>query len=505
MNKTIKNALISVYHKDNLEPIVKALNQLGVNIISTGGTFDFIKALNIPVSAVEDKTSYPSILGGRVKTLHPKVFGGILTRRDNEQDKNQIAQYDIDEIDLVIVDLYPFEETVANTDDEQQIIEKIDIGGISLIRAAAKNYKDVLIISSRNQYTALLNLLNQQKAETTLEQRKAFAGQAFQISSAYDTAIYSYFAGDDSEAFKVSFDQRKTLRYGENPHQKAAFYGDFDANFEKLSGKEISYNNLLDIEAAVNLIDEFKGTTFAILKHNNACGIATRNTLVDAWKEALSGDPVSAFGGILVANRNINLETATEIDKIFYEVVIAPGFDDDALELLMKKEKRIILVDKRQDKPKKQFRTMLNGVLVQDADRAIEDRKVMKTATTQQPDENQLADLEFALKVVKHTKSNAIVLAKNQKLLASGVGQTSRVDALKQAIEKAQSFKNFTEGGVMASDAFFPFADSVEIAHKAGIKAVVQPGGSVRDNLSIEYCNNNNMAMVFTGVRHFKH
>jgi len=505
MNKKINSALISVYHKDYLDKIVKELNNLGVKLISTGGTYDFINKLKIKVSKVEDLTTYPSILGGRVKTLHPNVFGGILARRDNDTDKQQLAEYNINEIDLVIVDLYPFEQTVASNAPEQDIIEKIDIGGISLIRAAAKNFKDVVIISSMSQYDELHKLLVEQKGETTLEQRKKFAREAFNISSHYDTAIFNYFDNNEGSAFKVDYNQKMELRYGENPHQKAAFYGDFNSSFDILGGKPISYNNLLDIDAAVNLIDEFNETTFAILKHNNACGIASRNKLADAWKDALAGDPVSAFGGILVTNTKIDLETAKEIDKIFYEVVIAPDYEKDALELLQKKDKRIILVDKRESKPKTLFRTILNGLLVQDADRAIELKDAMKTVTKVAPSDAELSDLEFALKIVKHTKSNAIVLAKNKMLLASGVGQTSRVDALKQAIEKANNFKNSIQGGVMASDAFFPFADSVEIAHKAGITAVVEPGGSMRDKDSIEYCDNNNISMVFTGVRHFKH
>jgi phosphoribosylaminoimidazolecarboxamide formyltransferase/IMP cyclohydrolase len=505
MAKKIKNALISVYHKDNLERIVKELDRLNVGLISTGGTYSFIKELGVSVTPVEELTSYPSILGGRVKTLHPNIFGGILARRDNLGDNEQLEEYNIEEIDLVIVDLYPFEDTVAGNASEQDIIEKIDIGGISLIRAAAKNFKDVLIVSSMGQYDDLYNLLKEQNGETTIEQRKEFAKEAFNVSSHYDSAIFNYFDGDEKTSFKVDYSHKMELRYGENPHQKAAFYGDFDSSFDVLGGKAISYNNLLDIDAAVNLIDEFKDVTFAILKHNNACGIASRPKLVDAWKEALSGDPISAFGGILVSNTKIDLETATEIDKIFYEVVIAPDYDKDALELLQKKSKRIILVDKRVGKPTVQHRTLLNGLLVQDIDSQVEGKEFMKVATKESPTEEQLSDLEFALKLVKHTKSNAIVLAKDKKLLASGVGQTSRVDALKQAIEKANNFENWLDGGVMASDAFFPFADSVEIAHKAGIKAVVQPGGSVKDKDSIAYCDNNEMSMVFTGVRHFKH
>lgn len=505
MKKKIKSALISVYHKDHLEPIVQKLNELGVKIFSTGGTFDFIKGLDLPVTLVEDITGYPSILGGRVKTLHPKVFGGILARRENEDDVHQLGQYQIPEIDLVIVDLYPFESTVESGALEQEIIEKIDIGGISLIRAAAKNFKDVLIVGSREQYQEFYKLLIDFNGETDLNQRRNFARCAFGISSHYDTAIFNYFDLDVPTAFRASYNHRMELRYGENPHQTAAFFGNFDASFKILGGKSVSYNNLLDIDAAVNLIDEFDETTFAILKHNNACGLASRPNLTDAWKEALSGDPVSAFGGILITNAGIDLATAQEIDKLFYEVLIAPSYQKEALELLLKKDKRIILVDVRTTKPRTQFRTVLNGVLFQETDSSIEGKDKMQEVTEVKPTPEQYNDLEFALKIVKHTKSNTIVLAKNKKLLASGVGQTSRVDALKQAIEKANSFENWLPGSVMASDAFFPFADSVEIAHKAGITAVVQPGGSVRDKDTVEFCNQHKLAMVFTGVRHFKH
>lgn len=505
MKKRIKSALISVYHKDNLEPIVRKLNELGVKIYSTGGTYDFIQGLNVPVMLVEELTSYPSILGGRVKTLHPKVFGGILARRENEDDVKQLDQYQIPEIDLVIVDLYPFEATVESGALEHEIIEKIDIGGISLIRAAAKNFKDVLIVGSRAQYNDFYRLLTEHHGETDLNQRRNFARCAFAISSHYDTAIFNYFDLDIPTSFRASYNQRMGLRYGENPHQSAAFFGDFSSSFVIKGGKSVSYNNLLDIDASVNLIDEFQETTFAILKHNNACGIASRPSLVDAWKDALSGDPVSAYGGILVTNSEVDLATAVEIDKLFYEVLIAPSYQPGALELLLKKDKRIILVDVRKSKPRTQFRTILNGVLMQDVDLSMETEETMQAVTEAKPTNEQYRDLEFALKVVKHTKSNAIVLVKDKKLLASGVGQTSRVDALKQAIEKANSFENWLPGAVMASDAFFPFADSIEIAHKAGIKAVVQPGGSVRDKDTIDYCNQNNLAMVFTGVRHFKH
>jgi phosphoribosylaminoimidazolecarboxamide formyltransferase/IMP cyclohydrolase len=504
-SKKIKTALVSVYHKDRMEEICSRLHELDVKIISTGGTKSFIEQLDVPVTAVEELTSYPSILGGRVKTLHPKIFGGILSRRNEALDIEQMNQYNIPEIDLVVVDLYPFEETVASGADHQDIIEKIDIGGISLIRAAAKNYQDVVIISSQDQYADLLEIL-ENEGETTIEIRKGLAMKAFEISSHYDTAIFNYFKGDsDYKVFKQSVSQAKILRYGENPHQQGIFYGNFDQIFEQLHGKEISYNNLLDIEAAVYLIDEFSETTFAILKHNNACGIASREKLVDAYKDALAGDPVSAFGGILITNVTIDNETAKEINELFCEVVIAPAYDAEALSVLESKKNRIILIRKECELPRKQFRTLLNGVLEQDRDLSMENRDQMKTATKLAPSDREYTDLEFANKVVKHTKSNTIVLAKNKQLMASGVGQTSRVDALRQAIDKARNFGFDLTGGVMASDAFFPFPDCVEIADEAGIKAVVQPGGSIRDKDSIEYCDKHKMSMVLTGVRHFKH
>jgi len=503
--KKIKSALISVYHKDGLNAIVKKLDDLNISIYSTGGTLKFIEEQGVHATAVEDLTGYPSILGGRVKTLHPKVFGGILSRREHDNDRAQMIEYDIPPIDLVIVDLYPFEATVASGASHEEIIEKIDIGGISLIRAAAKNYKDVLIISSRNQYSELLVLLEEKNGETTLNDRKSFAGEAFNQSSHYDTAIYSYFSGDNTSALKVSMLSGKKLRYGENPHQDGYFFGDFNAVFDQLWGKEISYNNLLDIDAAVGLIGEFSDPTIAILKHNNACGLASRDKLVEAWKDALAGDPVSAFGGILTSNQKVDAATAEEMNKIFFEVVIAPAYDEDALEILKSKKNRIILVLKEVAMPKQQVRTMLNGMLVQDRDDKTEIPADLKTATKQSPSPEQLKDLLFANILVKHTKSNAIVLAKNRQLIASGVGQTSRIDALKQAIEKARHFKFDLQDAVMASDAFFPFADSVEIANNAGITAVIQPGGSVRDQDSIDYCNDHGMCMVFTGIRHFKH
>jgi len=503
--KKIRSALISVYHKDNLEEVVNELLKNNVSIYSTGGTKSFIEGLGAKVTAVEDLTGYPSILGGRVKTLHPKVFGGILSRRDDDSDKKQTAEYDIPEIDLVIVDLYPFEETLKSGANDAEIIEKIDIGGISLIRAAAKNFKDVLVVSTREQYKELKQLLVEKEGSTDIEDRKKFAATAFHISSHYDSAIFNYFDREALSAFKESVFPGKKLRYGENPHQEGYFYGDFDEIFEKLYGKEISYNNLLDIDAAVNLIGEFEETTFAILKHNNACGIASRNKLIDAWTDALAGDPVSAFGGILVTNVQLDLKTAEEINKLFYEVVIAPSYEEKALELLKEKKNRIILVQKSANFKDRSSRTILNGTLVQDKDMYTESVQDLNSVTNLKPDDSTIADLLFANKIVKHTKSNAIVLVKNKQLCASGVGQTSRVDALKQAIEKAKSFNFSLQGAVMASDAFFPFADSVEIAHNAGISSVIQPGGSIKDQDSIDYCNSNNISMVFTGIRHFKH
>lgn len=503
--KNIKSALISVYHKDGLEEIIQKLNQSGVHFYSTGGTKDFIEGLGIAVTAVEEITGYPSILGGRVKTLHPKVFGGILARRENEGDLKQLAQYEIPEIDLIIVDLYPFEATVASGAAHDDIIEKIDIGGISLIRGAAKNYKDVVIVSNQGQYARLLGLLNEQNNATSLEDRLWFAREAFATSSHYDSAIFNYFAGDEPASFRQSLNGSKTLRYGENPHQKGTFYGQFEAMFDQLQGKEISCNNLLDIDAAVNLIDEFSDTTFAILKHNNACGCASRENMLDAYKSALAGDPVSAFGGIFVTNKVVDKETAEEASKIFFEVFIAPGYDAEALEIFKAKKNLIILVRKAIELPTNQYRTVLNGVIAQERDLKIETAGDLKPVTIISPDNNQLSDLLFANRLVKQSKSNTIVLAKDKQLLASGVGQTSRVDALRQAIEKAKSFGFDLKGAVMASDAFFPFPDCVEIAHNEGIDTVIQPGGSIRDKDSVDYCNNNNMSMVVTGFRHFKH
>jgi len=504
--KKIKSALISVYYKDHIDQIARKLNELGVKIYSTGGTQEFIEKLGVKVTSVEELTGYPSILGGRVKTLHPKVFGGILSRRNNQADLDQLKQYEIPEIDLVIVDLYPFEETVASGAQHQSVIEKIDIGGISLIRAAAKNYNDVVIVASKAQYSDLLLLLNEKEGQTTLADRKMFAAEAFNITSHYDTAIFNYFNKDfNSKVFKQSITLSKELRYGENPHQIGVYFGDIEKLFDQICGKEISYNNLLDIDSAVNLIGEFNETTVAVLKHNNACGIASRPALIDAWKDALAGDTVSAYGGIIITNKVIDKNTAQEINKIFFEVIIAPGYDKEALIILETKKNRIILVQKEKQFPTQQFRSILNGVLAQDKDLKSETESDMRPVTKRVPEKSEITDMEFANKLVKHSKSNAIVLAKDKQLLASGVGQTSRVDALKQAIMKAGSFGFGLKGAVMASDAFFPFPDCVEIAHQAGITAVIQPGGSIHDNDSIEYCNKNNIAMVFTGIRHFKH
>ncbi len=507
-NKTMSSALISVFSKEGLAPIVKKLNDLNVTIYSTGGTEKFIKDLGINVVPVEDVTSYPSILGGRVKTLHPKVFGGILNRQNHDGDVAELVEFEIPQIDLVIVDLYPFEKTVASGAAHQDIIEKIDIGGISLIRAAAKNYADVTCVSSVDDYSEFLELLKEKNGKTSDDDRKRFAAKAFNVSSHYDTAIFNYFNKNHEEAvLKISETHGKVLRYGENPHQKGFFFGDFDAMFTKLHGKELSYNNLLDVDAAVNLILEFKSEnpTFAILKHNNACGFAQRDTVHQAYVDALAGDPISAFGGILICNTQIDKATAEEIHNLFCEVVIAPSFSDEALDILKGKKNRILLILNDVELPKTTVRTCLNGALVQERDAKTDSADDLKTATTKAPSQSEIDDLIFASKLCKHTKSNTIVLAKNKQLLASGTGQTSRVDALNQAIHKAKSFNFDLNGAVMASDAFFPFPDCVEIADKAGITAVIQPGGSIKDQLSIDYCNENNIAMVFTGTRHFKH
>ena len=503
--KKIQNALISVFHKDRLEPIIKELNRLDVTIYSTGGTQKFIEDAGVPVVPVENLTSFPSILGGRVKTLHPHVFGGILARRHESGDLEQLQQYNIPEIDLIIVDLYPFEDTVASGAAEQDIIEKIDIGGISLIRAAAKNFRDTLIVPSREDYQETLEILQAQEGATSLEQRKTFASKAFNISSHYDTAIFNYFNDGSIQSLKQSVQESKTLRYGENPHQEGRFYGKLDDMFDQLNGKELSYNNLLDVDAAVNLMAEFNDTTFAILKHNNACGLASRGNLIDAWKDALAADPVSAFGGVLITNKKVNAETAEEIHKLFFEVIIAPAYDEAALELLKTKKNRVVLVQKEVELPSKTVRTILNGVLEQDKDSKTDTITDMKDVCNVLATEEQKIDLAFASKLCKNTKSNTIIFAKNKQLLSSGVGQTSRVDALKQAVVKAKAFGFDLNGAVMASDAFFPFPDCVELANNEGIKAVIQPGGSIKDQLSIDYCNDHNMAMVFTGTRHFKH
>lgn len=506
--KKIKSALISVFYKDGLEDIVRALDAQGVTIYSTGGTQKFIQELGIEPVAVESLTGYPSILGGRVKTLHPKVFGGILSRRDMFSDGEQLAQYEIPEIDLVIVDLYPFEQTVASGAAEQDIIEKIDIGGISLIRAAAKNFNDVVIVPAVDYYNEFLTLYKEQDGCTTLEQRHRFAAYAFNVSSHYDTAIFNHFnESEQIPAFKQSCRHGEVLRYGENPHQKGVFYGDLEGCFDKLNGKEISYNNLGDIDAACALIDDFEGqTAFAILKHNNACGMAVRPTLLEAWKDALAGDPVSAFGGVLICNQKVTKEVADEMHKIFFEVCIAPDYADDALEVLRGKKNRIILRRKAFKMADPMFRSVLNGVLVQDRDTVVPTAAdMLKSVTSTAITPEQAEDLAFATILVKHTKSNAIVLAKGRQLYASGTGQTSRVDALRQAIAKAQSFGFDLNGAVMASDAFFPFPDCVEIAHNAGIVAVAHPGGSIHDQDSIDYCEKNKMGMAITGKRHFKH
>ena len=504
-NKKIKNVLVSVFNKDGLLSVIKKLDKHGVNIYSTGGTEQYIKNNNIKVTKVEDLTSYPSILGGRVKTLHPKIFGGILARRDVEEDKDQLTKYVIPEFDLVIVDLYPFEKTVQIPNvTEDEIIEKIDIGGISLIRAAAKNFKDVLVVSEIRQYDQLLDIIKED-CSSSLKDRQKFAINAFKISSNYDTNIFNYFSDNSNDIFVQNINKKYDLRYGENPHQEGVFFGNLEDFLTKLNGKDLSYNNLLDIDAAINLISEFDELTFAILKHNNACGVASRDNLLDAWKSALEADPISAFGGVLITNHEINLETAKEIDKLFYEVLIAPSFAKDALELLTQKKNRVILLQKNVLLPNKQFRTILNGVLQQEKDLKTDSTDDMKTVTKVSPTKQEEIDLIFASKICKHTKSNTIVFAKNKQLISSGVGQTSRVDALNQAVKKAISFKFNLNGAVMASDAFFPFPDCVSLANEAGVTSVIQPGGSIKDNLSIEYCDKHEMSMVMTGIRHFKH
>ncbi|EAZ80470.1 bifunctional phosphoribosylaminoimidazolecarboxamide formyltransferase/IMP cyclohydrolase [Algoriphagus machipongonensis] len=505
--KKIESALISVFYKDNLEPIIALLKKHGVKIYSTGGTQKFIEEQGAEVIPVEELTSYPSIFGGRVKTLHPKVFGGILYRRDNEGDVSQAAEFDIPAIDLVIVDLYPFEETVASGASEADIIEKIDIGGISLIRAAAKNFKDVTIIASKDQYTELEEKLAEQDGATTIEDRRYFAAQAFQVSSNYDTHIFNYFnSSENIPALKVSETKSKALRYGENPHQSAHFYGNLEDLFDQLNGKELSYNNLVDVDAAVNLIAEFKGeTAFAILKHTNACGVALAPTVKEAYQKAFAADTTSAFGGVLITNQTVDKDAAEEMHSLFFEVLIAPDFTEDALAVLKGKKNRILLKQKMELPGTKMMKTLLNGVIEQDKDLATETKADFTVATKKVPTEEEKDALVFAAKICKHTKSNTIILSNGNQMFSSGVGQTSRVDALQQAIEKAKSFGFDLNGAVMASDAFFPFPDCVEIAHKAGITSVVQPGGSIKDQLSIDYCDENGISMVMTGVRHFKH
>lgn len=504
MNRSIKSALISVFYKDGLEPIVRKLNELGVTIYSTGGTQSFVENLGIPCVAVESVTSYPSILGGRVKTLHPKVFGGILARRDFAEDQQHVQEYEIPLLDLVIVDLYPFEETVRSTNDEKAIIEKIDIGGVSLIRAAAKNHQDVCIVASRNQYAHLLELLNTQNGETTLADRRKMAAAAFAECAHYDVAIADYFAkGTDAIEFQLAVANKQPLRYGENPHQPAAFYGDIEALFTKLNGKELSYNNLVDVDAACQIIAEFTNPAFAIIKHTNVCGVAERSDVLTAWEAALAGDPESAFGGVLASNQTVNIATAQKINELFFEILIAPAFDEDALTLLKSKKNRILLQQKQNFYPEREYKRILNGVLVQDADKT--NYAEWTEAGGRNTTEVEKQDLIFANIICKHLKSNAIALVKNKQLVGKGCGQTSRIDALRQSLEKANQFGFNLEGAVLASDAFFPFDDCARMAHQAGITALIQPGGSVRDNDTIQYCKDNNIALVITGVRHFKH
>ncbi|MFP4619678.1 MAG: bifunctional phosphoribosylaminoimidazolecarboxamide formyltransferase/IMP cyclohydrolase [Bacteroidales bacterium] len=505
--KKIQSALISVFNKDKLEPIIQKLDDLDVKIYSTGGTQKYIDNLGFKATPVEEVTDYPSILSGRVKTLHPKIFGGILARREASQDQQEMKKYGIPEIDLVLVDLYPFEQTLEENPSDEEIIEKIDIGGISLIRAAAKNYKDTLVIPSKAYYDDLIHILGENQGETDIEQRKHYAVEAFNVSSHYDTVIFNHFNQQEfsKNTFKQSFINPTELRYGENPHQQGVFFGAFEKLFDQLHGKQISYNNLIDIDAAVHLIEDFEPRSFAILKHNNPCGMASRTDLTEAWNAALAGDPVSAFGGILISNCTVDKNVAEEINKLFFEIIIAPSYDEGALEILKQKKNRIILVQKSAFLPKQQYRSLLNGVIMQDKDIRTEYQADLKTVTEKVPTEKEIADLLFANKIVKHTKSNAIVLAKNSQLYGSGMGQTSRVDALKHAIEKAKGFGFDLSGAVMASDAFFPFKDSVEIAQQEGIQSVIQPGGSKRDQESIDFCNEHGMSMVFTNVRHFRH
>ncbi|MDR2424852.1 MAG: bifunctional phosphoribosylaminoimidazolecarboxamide formyltransferase/IMP cyclohydrolase [Prevotellaceae bacterium] len=503
--KKICSALISVYYKDDLDKIVELLRKLGVTIYSTGGTLDFVQNI-VDANSVENLTGYPSILGGRVKTLHPKVFGGILSRRDNEADKKDLQTYQIPEIDLIIVDLYPFAETLASGAEHAEIIEKIDIGGVSLIRAAAKNCRDTLIVSSRTQYQALIELLETKNGSSELNDRLRFAAEAFALTTEYDRHIANYFASlFNNETFSLNIAPAKKLRYGENPHQNGTFYGNLNNMFEQISGKEISYNNLLDIDAACALINDFDEPTYAVIKHNNACGCASDPSPVEAWKKALAGDPISAFGGIIITNCMVDRQCAEETGKLFFEIIIAPEYSDEALTILKSKKNRIILKVKSNPRPEQQFRSILNGVLTQETDKITETADNLTVVTKKSPSENEIVDLLFANKLVKHSKSNAIVLAKNKQLIASGVGQTSRVDALKQAIKKAGDFGFSLNGAVMASDAFFPFPDCVEIAANEGITSVVQPGGSIKDQESTDFCNSAGLSMVITGYRHFKH
>lgn len=505
-SKTIQSALISVYHKDNLEPIVRRLDALGVKIYSTGGTLKFINDLGVNAIAVESTIGFPEILDGRVKTLHPVIFGGILARRDNPTDMSQLSQHGIGTLDLVIVDLYPFEATIQSTNDEAEIIEKIDIGGISLIRATAKNFNDTLIVSDRNQYGDLLQLLETKNGSTDIEDRKLFAAKAFMTSSHYDTAIFNYFNRTaELPVHKVSFNSSKTLRYGENPHQKGHFYGNLDEIFDILNGKELSYNNLVDVEASLNLVAEFNDPTFAIIKHTNSCGLASRSTLKEAYDAAFACDPTSAFGGVLACNRTVDADTANAMNSLFFEVVTAPDFTPEALEILKSKKNRIIIKLKQQLNNTKQFKSLLNGVLEQDIDWSSEKAADFKVVTKVQPTAEQLSDLEFAIKAVKHLKSNGITLVKNKQLIGMGCGQTSRVDALESAIKKAAAFGFDTTGAVMASEAFFPFPDCVSISGAAGITAIAQPGGSIKDQESIDEADKNQQTMVLTGIRHFKH
>jgi phosphoribosylaminoimidazolecarboxamide formyltransferase/IMP cyclohydrolase len=502
----IKSALISVYSKDGIEEIAHKLASQGVKIYSTGGTFDFLVEKGIHAIPIESVTSYPSILGGRVKTLHPKVFGGILWRRNQLTDVGDVEKYEIPSIDLVIVDLYPFEHTVETTNQEDEIIEKIDIGGISLIRAAAKNYAHVVVIPSAGQYADLAEILEKKSGITTLDDRRKLAAFAFSVSSHYDTQIFQYFNRKESiPAFRQSYRYRYPMRYGENPHQPAAFYGDLEAVFTQLHGKELSYNNLVDVDAAISLIGEFTEPTVAIIKHTNPCGVASRSTLLQAYNDALACDPVSAFGGIIIANGIVDNQFAEELNKLFFEILIADGFENEAMECLKSKKNRILLQKNSFDFLPRQYKTVLNGVLEQEKDLKTESKDDFTVVTAVKPSEEDMEELVFANKMVKHLKSNTIVLSKNRQLIGCGMGQTSRVDALRQAILKARAFGFDTRGAVMASDAFFPFADSVEIAFEAGIRTVIQPGGSVRDNDSITFCNDHEMSMVFTGTRHFKH